>query len=456
MIKTQDYFRELVTMIFMRISIIVAITIIFTVVAILIAFLAPPVYEASGAIIVKSNRPLTSPESVDDVPVELTVLEESNLFSEMQILRSTSLLNRTVQALKNNDEYFATKYESPKASRSLSSQLGANLTCEVVPQTNVIHVHFKWNDPGLAEQILKTHFMEYLSFRSEIYSPREAQVFFHDQLQNFNNELQKRENRLVELAREAGIAEPADQIKSNLLVLENLQKELIMLNSEYNERSRFVNYVKNSVGDNDLNFFTSVENLDIGDFGKKLQDLMLERNDMMRLYTETSPQIRKMDEQIAQANQALKGEVNRYIDSQIAQLEGLKESIAQVQEHMSYLEKRNVELYQAIVVNNRINREIELLEESYTTFGKRFEEARISAETETDRLFRVTILTEPQAGFTPVFPQKTKVIPLGFVLGLLVGCTIAFILEFFDHTFKRPEDVQTYTNLPSVYSISKR
>jgi len=122
---------------------------------------------------------------------------------------------------------------------------------------------------------------------------------------------------------------------------------------------------------------------------------------------------------------------------------------------MRMLQQRNQELYQGSVVNNRLSREITLLEETYLTFARRLEEARIASRTESDRLFQVSVLTQPQAGLEAVFPQKRRIIPLGLVVGFLLGCTVAFLMEFFDHTFKRPEDVETFASLPNLYSINK-
>jgi capsular polysaccharide biosynthesis protein len=54
---------------------------------------------------------------------------------------------------------------------------------------------------------------------------------------------------------------------------------------------------------------------------------------------------------------------------------------------------------------------------------------------------------------SPVFPNKKTFIPIGFIVGILLGFTIGFLREFFDHTFKRPEDVDNYLGLPTILSI---
>jgi uncharacterized protein involved in exopolysaccharide biosynthesis len=93
------------------------------------------------------------------------------------------------------------------------------------------------------------------------------------------------------------------------------------------------------------------------------------------------------------------------------------------------------------------------LENAYKIYAKRLQEARIKGTTEAGQIFTVSILSPPTLNLTPVFPVKKKVILLGLILGFLLGITIGFLVEFFDHTFKRPEDVTNNTNLKTIFSI---
>ena len=65
----------------------------------------------------------------------------------------------------------------------------------------------------------------------------------------------------------------------------------------------------------------------------------------------------------------------------------------------------------------------------------------------------VSILSEAFPSDGPVFPKKQIVIPLGLLIGFITGLSFAFIREYFDHTFKKPSDVQTYVDLPVIFSI---
>jgi len=38
------------------------------------------------------------------------------------------------------------------------------------------------------------------------------------------------------------------------------------------------------------------------------------------------------------------------------------------------------------------------------------------------------------------------------LVGLLLGCSLGFVREYFDHTFKKPSDVMAYAGLPVIIS----
>lgn len=456
MVRTQDYARELVTIIFIRKTIIAAILILFVIGALLIAFLWPPVYASDGTILVKRTQPLKSPESLEKVPAELTLVTESHLQSEIQILNSHSLANRTAEVLLREGGIVVSAAEDGEENsrvRRLAARIRKNMTTELVPSSNVVHVRLKWDDPKQAERVHHTYFTEYQNFRSELYNPEEAHEFFKTQLELFDNALQERERELIRLAEESYLSAPDAQIRSNLLISENLRKELSALRQEYTERKNYVDFLDSTMSSTDITFFTAVDDVEIGDFGKRLQELLMQRQELLRDYLPDSSKVKRIDAQIQETYQSLKQEVHRYIDAQRASLDGIRQSMEDARAQMAELEDRNIELYRNLVENNRINREIDLLEDSYTTFGKRLEEARITSRTKTDKLFRVSILSHPQASRSPIFPNKARVLVLGVILGLIAGGTVGFLLEFFDHSFKRPEDIQNYASLPHIYSI---
>ncbi len=455
MIKTQDYLREFITILFIRKNVVIITSLLFIVGGVLIAFLWPPTFAAQGSTLLKRNEALTSPESIEDVNPEVARIRQDDLFSEQELLTSNSVVNKTAERLIEEDTSYQWTSAGEQGKAKLASKINKNLSTKLVPNSNVIRATMTWGNPTKAQKALETYFDEYLTYRSELYNPEEALSFFRSQIDNFDEQLNQLEQKLVKMAEKGNISDASEQIRTNLLVQKNIENALTELKNELRQKKASINHIEESLKSQDYNFFTSVDDIEIGEYGKELRALVQEKRDLLKNYTEQSSKVQKLQEQIDETYQSVKKEVQRFLNARKAEVEGIKKSIADMKQRLRELEERNVELYKSTIQTDNINRQIDLLDQSYETFAKRLEQANIKSSARTDTLFNVGILSKPRTLEKPVFPQKRRVIGLSIVIGLIAGVTLAFLLEFFDHTFKRPEDVYNFTNLPHICSLPR-
>ena len=455
MIKTQDYIRDFITMFFIRISLIVGITLIFAIAAVLIAFFWPPTYVAKGSILLKGTRALKVPESLERHDIDVPVIRENDLNSEMEIITSYNVVENTIKSLQDRNLVFHKKGSSPETIKEFVWKVQKNLITELPPRSNVFDILLKWKNRKEAEIVLEVLMNEYLDYRRDLYSPVEAQAFFKQQLDLFNNNLTEMENNLIRLAVNSKSAQPSREIDNNLLLETRIATTLNETRNRWIESKNYINYLERTLSSPGIHFFSFIDKPEIGSFAEKLQDLIIEKESLLKVYQPDSQKIRTMDRHINEMYQALKTEVKGYIDDQKAKLYAMEKTIEFLEERLKKFSSKNIELYKNHVEARRIRREINMLEDSYITFAKRFEEARIESTTDSNRLFAVSILSKAQAAKAPVFPNKRTIIPIGILLGLLFGFAIGFLMEFFDHTFKRPEDAMSYADLPHICSIPR-
>jgi uncharacterized protein involved in exopolysaccharide biosynthesis len=414
----------------------------------------PPVYAVDGTVLVKRNRPMSSPESLQDITPELTRVGEQDLMTEVQILRSHEVVALAVSELPFKSIWGGENI-SEDQKRSLEGKIRDGLSVTPSPRSNVIKAELKWGDPVQAEKILKTILENYLDYRTSLYNPAEAESFFHNQLEQYSAQLKQMEERLVELARNTDTGDPQQSIKANLLMEENIRRQIDDLESKYLQKKKYISAMERMLEKSGMTYFTAMGNLELGDMGKRLQQLMMDRAEALKVYQPESPYVKRMDEQINVVYKSVETEARRFIQAEKAVLSGIRESLDTLKTRVKQFSNRNVELYRHMIESKRINREIAVLEDSYETFARRWQEARINSSTNADKLFTVSILSQPRSENIPVFPVMKKVLIIGAVLGLLLGTTLAFLWEFFDHSFKRPEDVQNYTDLQPLFSIPK-
>ncbi len=455
MTRTQDYVREFVTIVFMRKKTILLITVLFAIGAILIGFFWPPTYTAKGSILVKSNRVLKSPESLEKVLLNVSKIGEYDVYSERQLIRSTNVIERTIQHLHERDFFFANEGNTAHKQRSINAKIMNNLRIELAPKSYVLDVFLNWGDPEKAEIILDALMSQYISYRKEIYNPTEAEAFFEQQLKRFSNQMEETEKRLINLSQESESLSPMQSIENNLEVERDLKRQLNALHAELLDKRNRIQYLEDALASQETAFLGSIENEGIIASFKELQKLIIERADLLAIYHSDTKRVRAVDEQIKSLSNHLRAEVRGVIKDYRSKCKSLESQIGDMEARLRHIASQNILLYSHSIQFDKINRDKKLLEESYTTFAKRLEEARIDNTTDANRLFWVSIVSRARASKAPVFPNKKVVIPLGVLLGLVIGCTIGFLFEFFDHTFKRPEDVRYYTDLPHIYSIPR-
>ena len=453
MVKTNDYLREFVTISFIQKHAILGTAIVIWIITILIAFLWPPSYSAVSTVLIKHKRILRSPESLEkNVRFSVPRVEGRDVFSEMELVTSYDLVKETVKALQRKNQVFHQAL-TPESLRANIAKIKGNLKTELTPKSDVFKVTLTWHDPIEAEIILQTLMDRYQIYRSNIYNPKEEEKFFKRQLDNFDRQLTRMENNLLELAKSSETPNPSSKISNNLLIEKNMEQELNNLISSYIKEKNYLKFIEKTLNSKGISTFSFINNINIGDYGKKLAAQILRKQQLLTLYSPKSEKIKLINEEILNTYKGLKNEVRRYLEGEKAKLRGMQEAIESLKVRLKKISNTNIETYKNMLKAKNIQRQVRLLEDSYNIFSRRWEESKINQNTSADKLFSVSILGKAHASMTPVFPNKKTFIPIGFVVGLLVGFTIGYLREFFDHTFKRPEDVDNYLGLKTILSI---
>jgi len=141
--------------------------------------------------------------------------------------------------------------------------------------------------------------------------------------------------------------------------------------------------------------------------------------------------------------------VSTYVDNK-----PLLTRIAMVKTAVDQLQKETNEIQAQRLAADSVFREAELISHSFDIFAKRAEEAKINDSIARSRLAGdVSILNRATDTAELVFPRKGSTLFLGLIVALITGLSVGFLAEFFDHTVRRPEDVQKNVGLPVLCSF---
>ncbi len=451
MTHTEDYMREFVQICFAQKKTIIWTTILFTLAAVAIYYLYPKTYAADGSILVRSNQLVTDRSTLESVQSRVQEITTAELTTENEMLLSPDVIENTIKRMAEQNLYFTNADTEGDMLKQRVGEIQGSLVTEILPSTKVIKVQLKDGKPERAVKILENHFMEYIAFTSGVSNPSEAKTFFGDTAEGFDTELQAKEDELVKLAKEGNTANPVSEIESNLQIKRNLEQQLDVVRNQWIEKDLFVKHLREVLASPEVQFYSFIENQAIQLLGEKVQTLVLERGQMLRIYSEGSEKVKRVDEHIEIAYAALKSEVVDYLANQETQLDILRDQIESLEVRLEEINKRNLELQETVIANQRVQREADLLKLSYDTFARRREEARVSGGGN-NPLVSVSVLSRPFYAGSPVFPKK-NIVAVGALVGLLVGFALGFLREYFDHSFKKPEDVAKFADLPTLMSI---
>lgn len=65
----------------------------------------------------------------------------------------------------------------------------------------------------------------------------------------------------------------------------------------------------------------------------------------------------------------------------------------------------------------------------------------------------IQIIDKGVVADSPIKPNKKNIVAISFLIGLIVGFGIVFLIEYLDDTIKTPEDIKKYLELPVIGTI---
>lgn len=483
--QTEDFKRELVSIFFAQKTIIFLTTLLIFICSVYIAFFWPPTYSATGSILLKGKKNIKNPDAIEQQEIRTQALTKEDLSSEVQILTSPDVIKRTIKYLKKRNLYPGSKdtvsllaiIKKPiksitnflkdlnllpikkEAKTSLLDQevyaITDNIKTKILPASNVIQINYYNNDPDDAVKVLSVLMDQYVAYRMQVFNPIEAESFFSKQTDKFRKGIEKKGEELMNLVEETRMSDPLKEIENNLLIKKTLEDELNVLENEAIEKRLFEKHLERTLNNEGIQFFTFLKDLPINGpagLSVKLQELVLERGQTARVYSLGSENIKVIDKQINDTYGKLKSEVIAYKEDIFNQFQIAEEKILSIKNRLNSIDLRNVQLQRQFLQSQRIGNDVKLLLDSYGTFSKRKEEAQINSSGETANFF-ISILNKAFPSNGPVYPKPGLVLLLGIFVGFITGCSLGFIRDYFDHTFKDPGDISDFTGLPVVFSI---
>lgn len=347
------------------------------------------------------------------------------------------------------------------------SKVNSKVKVDRVKQVNMINLTVKGGNPEEIAALADAIAEEYVEV--SLYEKRlkvtSTVKFIEDQLLRTEANLNDAEEELKDFKRRENLVDLPREANHQIDLLARLEVELIedsikrqvtaielaMLKARYEDITELPPEY-HALRRVELAYFDDSGKLDVID--KRIIGLQEERAEMLRVKTESHPDVKRLDEQIEDLNSQYIEAVDELIEkgtiaSSLTVYDGKRASLESViSEYRGYLStvpQKELEL-------NRLTRRYQVNEKMYSLLLQELQEAKIREAMETAD---IRIVDYAQVPKRPISPNHVKNISLGFILGLLLGIGAVFALEFADTSITSIESAERVTKLPVIGIIPR-
>jgi tyrosine-protein kinase Etk/Wzc len=325
---------------------------------------------------------------------------------------------------------------------------GGLRTSEVVRNSNVLSLQETDSNPQFAADILNALMKEYLNHDRDQKTESATQMirFIDDQLASLSKNVQGSENSIATFKKNSKIMDVSASAGNEYNMIKDLETQRSILNIQ----SLAINQLKDQIAkekDNiNLNFSIQGNNdPSLAALATRLENLLTERNTLLKTFTPGSQTIRDINQQVLQIKNtalnninSLSANINKniaYLDSQLA-LENQKLSTFPTAERDMISLKRNFD------INDKV----------YSFLS----EKRLDAQISRSAILPGASIVEPaQANFGPVSPDERSINRTAMIAGIMIGLGLIIIVRIMNPFIFDKETVESLTTIPIIGVIRK-
>lgn len=470
--------RELLAAVFRNVRWIALALVVPPVVAVVMAFSLPKVYQADAKLLIKPGRefmPATSMGQNDFALPSSTMAEIVK--SEVEILNSKDLAESTLQKLGVEAVYPDLAAGGGGGDAVLEraiSRFAKQLSVDPIDLSNVVNVGFRSEDPAVTTKVLAALLADFQARHVTVYSAGLTQPI-QEQIAAKQKELEGLDAKRIDYQNATGAFSIPEQRAS--LIQQRAQIETLLRDAEIKESAlkQQIAFLKKSRANTPQ--MAQIENeVDPSSqaSSEALQQLMALRQkeqEMLQRYQPTAPAIVQLRAQIAQAEQFVKqaqsptsrkvrtgaNPLMAQIEQQLltaqaeltpinTQIEGYKAQIASFDGQLKKLQDSELEV-------NNLQRQIESLTADLQTLRTNLEQARLAENMDQAKVSSVSIIDAPRLEPRPVFPKKTLFGLAGIAVGLLIAGLITLLSLTFGNTIITVEGAERIFGVPVVAAL---
>lgn len=428
--------KKLFSLMLEKKTIVIAIVVICTIIATIVAFVLPKSYQSTTLVRVKSGGSSMSSYAVMAAGFGIDTGGGSSGSPEsyIELMKSREVLEPIIAELDLSDE--------DKEKLTAEGFAKKNLEVTNIKKTDLITIAAYGKTPEEAQRISQGVADNFLALMTKLNKEDNSSVlkFLDERIKIAKEEMETAENKLQAYQQEHKIYAPDEQAKAIIANLNNYDTTIAQLQAQSEGDSAKLAGVTSQLEQQNASLleYNVSDNTNIGNIRESIVNKRVELVGLQQQFTDEHPDVIKAKEELNSLERSLSDEIAKAVNSQSvtlspvqasllkdkistevqisvnnASLEALKAKQAEAQENIATLSADSVEYM-------RLERNAKITGQVYTSLVQNYEQTRIQEAKDSMDIQIIDAADLPKEDM-PAKPNKKIIVAIGFVLGIMIS-----------------------------------
>lgn len=429
--------RKLFSLMLEKKKIVIAIIVICTIIATIVAFVLPKSYQSTTLVRVKSGSSSMSGYAAMAAGFGIDIGgagSSGSPESYIELMKSREVLEPIIAELDLSDE--------DKEKLTVETFAKKNLEITNMKKTDLITIAGYGKTPEEAQMISQGVADNFLALMTKLNKEDNSSVlkFLDERIKIAKEEMETAENKLQAYQQEHKIYAPDEQSKAIIANLNNYDTTIAQLQAQSEGDSAKLAGVTSQLEQQNASLleYNVSDNTNIGNIREAIVNKRVELVGLQQQFTDEHPDVIKAKEELNSLEKSLSDEIAKAVNSQSvtlspvqssllkdkistevqisvnnASLEALKAKQAEAQENIATLSADSVEYM-------RLERNAKITGQVYTSLVQNYEQTRIREAKDSMDIQIIDAANLPKEDM-PAKPNKKLIVVIGFVLGIMIS-----------------------------------
>lgn len=429
--------KKLFSLMIEKKKIVLAIIVVCTLIATIVAFVLPKSYQSTTLVRVKSNNSSTMAgyeAMAAGFGIDIGEGSSGSPESYIELMKSREVLEPIIAELDLPDE--------DKEKLTVAGFAKKNLEVTNIKKTDLITIAAYGKTPEEAQMISQGVADNFLALMTKLNKEDNSSVlkFLDERIKIAKEEMETAENKLQAYQQEHKIYAPDEQAKAIITNLNTYDTTIAQLQAQSEGDSAKLAGVTSQLEQQNASLleYNVSDNTNIGNIRESIVNKRVELVGLQQQFTDEHPDVIKAKEELNSLEKSLSDEIAKAVNSQSvtlspvqsnllkdkistevqisvnnASLEALKAKQAEAQENIATLSADSVEYM-------RLERNAKITGQAYTSLVQNYEQTRIQEAKDSMDIQIIDAADLPKEDM-PTKPNKKLVVAIGFVLGIMIS-----------------------------------